>query len=92
MNSPIAGVDLNVDQLGMTTHGSLYNAHNTQGSGFLYQDSRDIELMAQGQGLMFQKKSKLSDLDTAKASKEILSPEKGSDKLDELKEREQRIS
>ena len=41
---------------------------------------------------MFQKKSKLSDLDTAKASKEILSPEKGTDKLDELKEREQRIS
>ena len=29
VNSPIAGVDLNVDQLGMTTHGSLYNAHNT---------------------------------------------------------------
>ena len=59
----------------------------------MYQDSRDIELMAQGQGLMFQKKSKLSDLETAKTSKELLSPaEKGNEKLDELKEREQRIS
>ena len=49
--------------------------------------------MAQGQGLMFQKKSKLSDLETAKTSKELLSPaEKGNEKLDELKEREQRIS
>ena len=47
--------------------------------------------MAQGQGLMFMKSSKLSDIDSP-GIKDSAICLKEKEKLDELKEREQRIS